>query len=141
MNVSVSLDELLSACEWVSAGEAAALDCEAYVGRATGKVYWCGEGVEEQPPEDIDDGNLYIAVPHKTEFDLGRSLALRFVDEHLPDERETVNELFRKRGAYAQFKSLLARAGQLETWHEYEHAATEAALREWCEENGLCLVR
>ena len=140
MSVPVSLDELLSAHEWVSAGEAAALDCEAYVSRATGKVHWCGEGVDEEPPEDIEDGSLYIAVPHKTEFDLGRSLALHFVEEHLPAERETVYEFFRKRGAYSKFKSLLARAGLLDAWHEYEQAALETALREWCEESGFTLV-
>ena len=140
MSPSVSLDELLSAYDWVSAGEAAALDCKAYVGRATGQVHWCGEGVDEEPPEDIEDGSLYIAVPHKTEFSLGRSLALRFVEERLPGELETVYEYFRKRGAYSRFKSLLAQAGQLDEWHRYEQAATETALREWCAEHGFTVV-
>ena len=62
MNVPVSFDELLAAYEWVSAGEVAALDCEAYVSRATGAVHWCGEGIDEPLPEDIEDGNLYIAA-------------------------------------------------------------------------------
>ena len=139
MSVLISLDELLSAYEWVSASEAATLDCKAFVGRATGKVHWCGEGVEEEPPEDIEDGSLYIAVPHKTDFDLGRALALRFVEEHLPREREAVHDYFRKRGAYSKFKSLLVRVGQLDAWHEYERTATEAALHEWSEENGFTL--
>lgn len=132
MSVLVKLDELLAAHEWVSAGKAAALDCEAYISRATGKVHWCGEGIDEEPPEDIEDGSLYIAVPHKAELGLGRSLALRFVEEHLPHERDSVREYFRGRGAYSKFKSLLARAGQLDAWHHYEQAATEAALGEWC---------
>lgn len=140
MSVPLSLDELQSAQEWVSAGDAAAVDCEAYINRATGQVYWCGEGVDDEPPEDIEDGSLYIAVPHKSEFDLGRSLALRFVEEHLPRELDTVYEYFRKRGAYSKFKSLLDRVGQLDAWHEYEQAATETALREWCEQNGFALV-
>ena len=138
MSVNVSLSELRDAYEWVSAGEAGAmLDCEAYVGRTTGKVYWSGEGVDEELPEDIEDGSLYIAVPHKDEFDLGRSLAIRFVEERLPGSREEVHEYFRKRGAYSRFKSLLLRAGQLEAWHQYENAAIERALREWCEEHGF----
>jgi len=141
MRVPVSFDELLAAYEWVSAGEVAALECEAYISRASGTVHWCGEGVDEEPPEDIEDGSLYIAVPRKNEFDLGRSLALRFVEEHLPGSRETVYGFFRKRGAYSHFKALLAHAGQLDAWHAYEEAATENALREWCEENGLVLVR
>jgi hypothetical protein len=140
MRVPVSFDELLTAHEWVNAGEAAGLDCEAYISRATGKVHWCGEGVDEECPEDIDDGGLYIAVPHKTEFDLGRPLALRFVEEHLRGERGTVYEYFRKRGAYSKFKALLARVGQLDAWYEYERVAIETALREWCEENEFTIA-
>lgn len=140
MSEPVSLDELLSAQEWVSAGETAALDCEAYVSRATGKVHWCGEGVDEELPEDIEDGSLYVAVPHKAEFHLGRSLALRFVEERLPRERETVYEYFRMRGAYSRFKSLLEHVGELDAWHQYEQAAREAALREWCSDNGFTLA-
>jgi hypothetical protein len=90
MSVSVDLDDLLAAYEWVSAGEVAALDAEAYIDRLTGQIHWCGEGVDEEAPEDIDDESLYIAVPHKSEFDLGRSLALAFVDEYLPHSSETV---------------------------------------------------
>jgi|SRR5438105_3832269 len=141
MSVPVNFDELFAAYEWVSGGEALAMDCEAYISRSAGTVHWCGEGVDEELPEDIEDGTLYIAVPHKNEFDLGRSLAFRFVEEHLPRSRETVYEFFRKRGAYSKFKSLLASSGQLDAWHKYEEAATESALREWCEENGFVLVR
>lgn len=140
MSVSVSLNELLAAYEWVSSGEAAALDCEAYVGRNTGSIHWRGEGIDEELPEDIEDGSLYIAVPQKSEFDLGRSLAIRFVEEHLPQHQEAVHGLFRKKGAYAHFKSLLARADQIDAWHEYERVAKENALRQWCEENGFELV-
>src|SRR5882672_6628473 len=124
----------------VSAAEAAAADCEAYVSRVTGTVHWSGEGVDGELPEDIEDESLYIAVPHKSEFGLGRSLALRFAEEHLSASYDVVCEYFRKRGAYGRFKSLLENAGQLEAWHQYEQAATEQALREWCEENGLDLA-
>ena len=141
MSVPVSFDELLTAYEWASAGEVAALDCEAYVSKATGMVHWCGEGADEEPPEDIEDESLYIAVPRKNELDLGRSLAIRFVEEHLPRSREAVYGFFRKPGAYSHFKALLAHAGQLDAWHAYEQTAIENAFREWCEENGFVLVR
>lgn len=140
MSVSVSLHELLSAYEWLSAGAAAAIDCQVYVGRKTGSIHWRGEGIDEELPCDIEDGNLYIAFPQKNEFDLGRSLALRFVKEHLPQHQEAVYGFFRKRGAYTQFKSLLTRAGQLDAWHEYERVATENKLREWCEDHGFEVV-
>jgi len=140
MTVRVSFVDLLPAFEWVSEGEAVSMDCRAYINRNAGTIHWRGEGVDEETPQGIDDAALYIAVPHKSDFDLGRSLALRFVEEHIPRSSETVHEYFRKRGAYAKFKSLLANSGQLDAWHKFEAAATEAALREWCEENGFLLV-
>ena len=105
MSVPVSFDELLAAYEWVSAGGVAALDCEAYVNRETGTVHW-----------------------FKNELDLGRSLAIRFMEEHLPRSRETVYGFFRKPGAYSHLKSFLAHAGQLDAWHAYEQTPGELAV-------------
>ncbi len=140
MDTTVQLDELLNAYEWVSTGDAAALGCEAYINRATGEIHWVGEGIDEEAPNDIDDESRYIAVPGKREFDLGRPLVMRFVEEHLPDSIDAVYGFFRKCGAYRQFIALLDRVGQLDAWHAYEQQATEDALRDWCEENGLTLV-
>jgi hypothetical protein len=141
VSVPVDIDELLAAYEWVSAGEAATVDDEAYLSRVSGSVVWCGEGIDEEAPEDIEDGSVYIAAPHKIELGLGRSLVLRFVEEHLPRSRATVLEYFRTRGAYSRFKALLAQAGQLDAWHRYEQAATEEALSQWGAENGFIVSR
>ena len=140
MNPRVSLEELIGALEWASAGEAALLDCEAYVCRASGSVHWRGEGVDKEAPEDIEDGSLYVAVPHRSDLELGRTLAVRFAEERAPFEREAVVGMFRKRGAYSSFKSLLARIGRLDEWHRYEQDALESALRQWCVENGFVVV-
>lgn len=137
----VSLEELLAAFEWVSAGDAAAIDCSAYVNRLSGRVHWVGEGIEEESPEDIEDGNVYLAVPQSSELDLGRSLVLRFVEEHVPKSHETVSQYFRARGAYSRFKALLERSGQLEAWHLYEQSTIEVARQAWCDEHGLVLDR
>jgi hypothetical protein len=139
MSVPVKLEDLRAACEWISA-DTLSMDCEAYVSRTAGTVHWLGDGVEEEAPEDLDDGALYIAVPGKADLDLGRPLAFAFVDEHLPHARDTVREYFRQRGAYAKFKSLLASSGQLDAWYNYEEAATQRALRDWCEVNGFVPV-
>ena len=74
MSTPVKFDDLLAVCEWVSTGETLAMGCAAYIGRASGTIHWCGDGIDEEPPEDIDDGTLYIAVPHKSEFELGAGL-------------------------------------------------------------------
>ncbi len=76
-------------------------------------------------------------MPHKNDLDLGRSLALRFVQEYVPDSYNLVYGFFRKLGAYARFKELLSRRDRLEAWYAYEAQAVQQALRERCEEHGL----
>jgi hypothetical protein len=80
MSIPIDLDELLVAYEWVSAGEAAGVDAEAYISRIDGQIHCFGEGIDEAAG-DITDESLFVAVPHKSELDLGRSLALRFIEE------------------------------------------------------------
>lgn len=140
MRSRISYEELLAAFEWVSAGEAAAIGCDAHVSKATGKIHWSGEGVDEALPEDIDDPGKYVAVPKKDEFDLGRALALRFIKDRLPHSSEIVHQYFSQRGAFSRFNALLERASQLEAWHEFERNAIEKALRQWSDEHGLTLT-
>lgn len=141
MATPVNLEDLLDAFNWVSAAESAALDCAAYVSVVTGSVYWSGEGVDEELPEDIEDESVYVEIPGKSDFDLGRSLALRFVESRLPDEYEAVHRFFSKRGAYARFKALLERRGELDAWHAFERDAVEEALVRWAGEHDLSCIR
>jgi len=55
----------------------------------------------------------------------------------MPDTCDIVAGFFRRRGAYARFKDLLATRGLLQQWYETENRATEEALLAWCEENGV----
>lgn len=141
MSTRVDLDDLLAALEWIGSCEAAGVDGEALVSRATGAVHWSGEGADENLPEDIEDETKYVAIPGSRDLELGRSLALRFVAERLPDSYELVSQYFRKKGAYSRFKAELQRAGRLEAWFEYEQRAIEKALRTWGEENGFVIER
>jgi hypothetical protein len=141
-NTLVKFNDLLDAFIWVS-GSDSSFEHEAYVSRLTGKTHYTGLadfGIEEEQPEDLGNEDLYIAVPHKNDLELGRDLVFRFVEDHLPDSADQVHDFFRSRGAYARFKNLLERKGQLDHWHDYENAATEQALREWCEDNGLVVA-
>ena len=137
MSTPLKLAELMDAFDWVSA--TGPYGNEAYVNRGSGKIYWSSSTneLDEELPEDIEDGTLYIAVPHKNDLDLGRNLALRFVEEQLPASYEVANGYFHKKGAYGRFKDLLERVGRLEAWYQYEANAIEQALREWGEENGF----
>ena len=113
----------------------------AYICRDTGKIYWksasAGLGEEDDLPEDLDISDRYVPVPHKNDLGLSRRLALAFVDQELPDDRDTVVSCFWRRGAYGRFKELLHARGMLQRWYEFENSAMEEALLAWCEENGI----
>ncbi|MBI5889721.1 MAG: hypothetical protein HZB47_03460 [Nitrosomonadales bacterium] len=135
----VKYDDLLAAYEWVSSSPE---DSDAFVSRVTGSVHWSSSTMEldEELPEDIEDGSIYVAVPNKHDLNLGKNLALTFAEEHLPDSYQTVANLFRQRGAYGRFKDFLERMGFLKAWYAYEAKATELALREWAAGEGLSIA-
>ncbi len=133
----IAFDELESALEWSSSDEL--LENQAFIERSTGKVYFqsrSGEFEVEQP-EDLDDGTLFIAMPNKKELDLGRSLVFEFVEFEAPGIAEKVHLVFRKKGAYRNFKYILEDAGLLAKWYAFEEAATKTALLRWADENGF----
>jgi len=91
-------------------------------------------------PDDIDDEQKYIAIPHKRDLDLGKPLALDFARECLPDDFDEVRYTFSRKGAYRKFRALLIRRNALDRWYEFESKATERALRNWCDLNSIRLV-
>lgn len=139
-SVSITADDLEFAFDWVNAGDD--VGNAAYISKADGKIYYVSDysDSEEEILEDIDEPELYWMVPNKRELDLGRELVLRFVEQHAPDEWQTVRSYFQNRGAYARFKDLLTRLGQLEKWYEFEQQETAAALRTWATDNGLTVT-
>ena len=130
-------DALLEAFEFVSFGQPG--EHEAYLCTKTGEIHWHSEyGDNEEPlPDDIEDPEKYIAIPHKNDLGLGKSLVLKYAAEFLPDALDNVREIFRRRGAYARFKDLLEHRGMLQQWYEYEATAQKYALRDWCEDRGI----
>jgi hypothetical protein len=139
--VTLKYDDLSLAFDFVSSG--APMEHRAYVSLDTGKVYWFSEldDVEEdEVPDDLESSGRYLEIPHKNDLDLGRQLALRFVEERLPNRYNRVADIFHRRNAYRRFKELLAAEGRLEQWYAFETEATERALREWCRENNIQLA-
>ena len=137
--MAVSFSDLQLAFEFVSSGGMG--ENEAYLDRQSGKIYWhSGFGDnDEELPDDIDD-EKYIAIPDKKELDLGKPLVLDFAREFLPDDYDEVRHIFSRRGAYRRFKDLLVRRGAIDQWEDFSNKAEEAALREWCAENGIELT-
>jgi hypothetical protein len=110
----------------------------AYLDRQSGKIYYRSEygDDDEELPDDIGD-EKYIAIPDKRELDLGKPLVFDFVSQFLPDDYDKVRRIFSRRGAYGRYKDLLVERGALDRWYDFENKAEEAALREWCAENGI----
>lgn len=136
----VKFADILDAFEFVSFGSP--YDHEAYLCRETGAIYYHSEVADEDEPlpDDIDEGDKYIVLPHKNELDLGKPLALNFAAQHLPAELDRVERIFSKAGAYSRFKGLLETKGMLDRWYEFEAQAQESELRAWCEENSINVV-
>jgi hypothetical protein len=139
LSAPVKFDDLLAAYEWVSSSPD---DSEAFVSRITGNVHWSSSTMEldDDLPEDIEDTNIYVAMPNKHDLNLGKNLALTFAEDRLADSYQTITNIFRRRGAFGRFKDLLERKGRLEAWYNYEAEATELALREWAAEEGIPIV-
>jgi hypothetical protein len=133
----VKLTDLLFSFEFVSSDPG--YGHEAFLCRQSGEIYWhseLGDNFEELP-EDLEEGDKYVRIPHKHDLDLGKRLVFAFISERLPDEYDEVRRYFSKRGAYARFKDLLARKRALDEWYKFEENAQKKALREWCEENSI----
>lgn len=137
--VAIKYADLLDAFDFVSFG--APFESRAFICADTGVIYCASDSLEldEEVPEDLETSDRYIAIPHKNDLNLGRDLALSFVDQALPDDYNTVVGFFRRKGAYSRFKQLLEPRGALDAWFAFEAHAVEAALRQWCEENDVQL--
>ena len=110
----------------------------AILSKDTGQMYWRSEEGDLDETSDKDlPWDRCIDIPHSNDLGLGQELVFEFVAEHLPDESEQVQQMFRRRGAYAAFKDLLELKGLLQSWYDFEHAREEQALRQWCDENEL----
>jgi hypothetical protein len=131
------LEEILEAFDFVSAGPP--MENEAYLSKETGAVLWhsaLGDNLEELP-SDVGDSSKYVPIPHKSDLDLGRALAMTFAEDFLANDIGSVREIFSHRGAFARFKGLLERRGMLKRWYEFEASSQRAAVLNWCAANGI----
>ena len=129
----ISWTDLVDAFEFVSSSSTD--EHQAFLCKRTGTVYWTSDTAVDdldELPDDIDDEEKYVQIPHKRELDLGKPLVLAFARQCLPDDFEEVRRIFSRRGAYARFKDLLVRRGAIDRWYEFESKAQDEALRAWC---------
>jgi hypothetical protein len=139
--VTIKYGDLSAAFDFVSF--AAPFEHRAFLSLDTGEIYWISETSpidDEDLPDDLETSDRYIAIPHKKDLDLGNRLALLFAEEHLAHRYASVESCFRRRGAYARFKQLLAAEECLDKWYAFEATHTERALRAWCAAYEIQLV-
>jgi hypothetical protein len=138
--VAVNYSEVSAAFDFVSS--AAPSENLAYLSLDTGAIYWVSEltPLDDEVPDDLESSDRYVVIPHKNDLDLGSHLALRFAAQELPGQYQVIQGFFRRRGAYARFKELLAAHGCLDKWFAFEAASIETALRDWCTANGVHII-
>jgi len=108
----------------------------AYLCKETGQIIYRSEiGDDDEIADEDLEGREWLNIPHKNDLDLGQQLVFEFVETHLAEKYEQVRQMFRRPGAYRQFKQLLEAKGLLETWYDFENRREQEALKEWCEEN------
>jgi hypothetical protein len=104
----------------------------------TGDIYYKSDMIDEEEfPEDIEESDDYIWIPHKNDLDLGKELVFAFARECIPEQFNEIKGFFRHKGAYANLKNLLRRIGKLKEWETFENDAMIKALKEWCCENEI----
>jgi hypothetical protein len=105
----------------------------------TGEIFYISElfGSEDELPEDIEDPDKYISIPHKNDLGLGKALVIEFTSQYLPGEIDRVYSIFSRKGAYSRYKELLEKKGLLDKWYKFEDERQKAALNKWCRENEI----
>jgi len=113
---------------------------EAFLSKAKGELNFVSDvGDSDECPEDIEDADKYITLPHKHDLNLGVVLVHEFVQQRIPDQAQRVERIFSRKGAYARFKDFLEQLDLLEDWYRFEEAHTEHALKCWCEQQNIDL--
>jgi hypothetical protein len=114
--------------------------CErsAVINRKTGESFFASlmSDVDELP-DDIDENDDYIGIPHKNDLNLGKPLVMEFVRHRCPEQMDRVRTIFSRPGAYGRYKDLLSEINLLEEWYAFENERTREALLEWCRKEGI----
>jgi len=134
--MTISFDDIENAFFFVSMDQKYMHN--AYLCKETGQIFYTSEmGDSDELPEDVDDPDKYISVPHKNDLELGKALVIEFTSEYFPEELDRVYSIFRRKGAYSRYKDFLDEKGLLDKWHSFENERRRVALEEWCKRKSI----
>ncbi|TRO79657.1 UPF0158 family protein [Desulfuromonas acetexigens] len=113
----------------------------AVINRKTGELFFASEEMTDldELPEDADENDDYIYIPHQNDLDLGKPVVMDFVRNRCPNLIDRVQAIFRRKGAYGRFRDLLMEKNLLDDWYTFEQQRIREALLQWCEENKIVL--
>jgi hypothetical protein len=132
----VTFDEIQDAFSFVSSDEYGMN--RAVLCLDNGEIYFHSEmGTFDELDEDKFDCDNFVVIPHKNDLDLGQRLVFDFVEQHLADDLDRVQQIFSRQGAYRRFKDLLEYRDLLQEWYDFESQREEEALREWALDNKI----
>ena len=115
-------------------------DHTVYVSRSTGQTYFRSEMADvDELPDDVEENDDYVEIPHKHDLDLGKKLVWEFVDLQIPGLKNKVQGIFSRRGAYSRYKAFLADLKLLDAWHRFEDERRKEALLSWCKDAGISI--
>ena len=113
----------------------------AYLCKESGQIFYTSElGDSDELPEDIDDTEKYITIPHRNDLDLGKVLVFEFTSEYISEEMDRIYDFFRTSGAYSRYKDFLNEKGLLDKWYKFEDERQRTALKEWCQDNRIEII-
>lgn len=70
----------------------------AYLNKETGETYYVSTlGDSDELPDDLEENEKYISIPHKNDLNLSQALIFDFISANLPDEYEQVRRMFSKK--------------------------------------------
>jgi hypothetical protein len=128
--------DLESAFDYLNSGDP--YDHTVYVSRSTGQTFYRSDMADiDELPEDVEDNDDYVEIPHRYDLNLGKQLVWDFVDREIPGLKGKVQRIFSRRGAYSRYKAFLADLELLDAWHRFEAERTKEVLLEWCETAGI----
>lgn len=111
-----------------------------YISRSTGQTYYRSDMSDnDELPEDVEENDDYVEIPHKYDLGLGKELVWDFVDLQIPGLKSKVQRIFSRRGAYGRYKAFLADLELLDAWRRFQDERTKEALLEWCESVGISI--
>jgi hypothetical protein len=110
----------------------------AYLCKKTGEIFYTSEmGDSDELPEDVDESDQYVCIPHKNDLGLGKPVVIEFTSNYMPEELDRVYSIFRDKGAYTRYKDLLEKKELVAEWYSYENERLHEALKEWCADNHI----